>query len=143
MRPYGGAKFFRDWVRFGFLNVKMHNFPLFYLFWVISKKNCWLLSHFFFFKSSSGHLGQKSHLEKSKKTAIHFHLWISNLPPTPYTLWPKLINFTLRNFFYQNLLSPPPLSPYPLWSRLIIFLLISIYYFFIYFIMARFRTNTT
>ena len=32
MRPYGRAKFFRDFARFGFLNAKMHNLPLFYLF---------------------------------------------------------------------------------------------------------------
>ena len=35
LRPYGRAKIFRDCARFGFLNAKMHNLPLFYLFKVI------------------------------------------------------------------------------------------------------------
>ena len=39
MRLHGCAKFFRDSARFGFLNAKMHNLPLFYLFWVIFEKN--------------------------------------------------------------------------------------------------------
>ena len=32
MRPHGRAKVFRDCARFGFLNAKMHNLPLFHLF---------------------------------------------------------------------------------------------------------------
>jgi hypothetical protein len=35
VRPYGRAEFFRDCARFGFLDAKMHNLPLFYLFGVI------------------------------------------------------------------------------------------------------------
>ena len=40
VRPHGHAKFFRDRARFGFLNSKMHNLPLFYLFSVIFQTNC-------------------------------------------------------------------------------------------------------
>ena len=32
--PYGRAQFFRDCARFRLLNPKMHNLPLFYLFWI-------------------------------------------------------------------------------------------------------------
>ena len=35
MRQYGRAKIVSDCARFGFLNAKTHNLPLFYLFWVI------------------------------------------------------------------------------------------------------------
>ena len=46
MRPYGRAKFVRDCAKFGFLNEKMHNLPLFYLFGTLFKKNCVFLSLF-------------------------------------------------------------------------------------------------
>ena len=32
VRPYSRAKLFRDCARFWFLNARMHNLPLFYLF---------------------------------------------------------------------------------------------------------------
>ena len=35
VRPYGGAKIFRDCARFRVLKVKMHILSTFYLFWVI------------------------------------------------------------------------------------------------------------
>ena len=35
LRPQGRAKNFKDYARFGLLKAKMHNSPLFYLFWVI------------------------------------------------------------------------------------------------------------
>ena len=38
VQPHGRAKFFGDRARFGFLNAKMHNLPLFYLFGSFSKK---------------------------------------------------------------------------------------------------------
>ena len=42
MQAHGRAKVFRDCTRFGFLNAKMHNLPLFHLFWVSFKFLCWL-----------------------------------------------------------------------------------------------------
>ena len=46
VQPYGRAKFFRDCARFGFLNAKMHNRPLFNLFWVIFQKNLFVFGPF-------------------------------------------------------------------------------------------------
>ena len=58
MRPHGRAKFFRDRARFGFLNAKMHNLPLFYLFWVIFRKICLFLAHFVCAKLSNRNIGR-------------------------------------------------------------------------------------
>ena len=58
MRPHGRAKFFRDRARFGFLNAKMHNLPLFYLFWVIFWKICLFLAHFVCAKLSDRNIGR-------------------------------------------------------------------------------------
>ena len=58
VRPYGRAKFFRDCARFGFLNAKMHNLPLFYLFWVIFQKICLFLAYFVYAKLSDRNIGR-------------------------------------------------------------------------------------
>ena len=58
MRPYGRAKFFRDCARFGFLNKKMHNLPLFYLFGSLFKKICCFLALFVCAKLLNRNIGR-------------------------------------------------------------------------------------
>ena len=58
MRPHGRAKVFRDCARFGFLNAKMHNLPLFHLFWVSFQFLCWFLGHLVCAKLLNGNIGR-------------------------------------------------------------------------------------
>ena len=59
----GRAKFVRDYSRFGFVNAKMHNLPLFYLFLGnFSKSICWFLAHFVFAKLSNRNIGRPKNL---------------------------------------------------------------------------------
>ena len=51
-------KNFRDRARFLFLNAKMYNLPLFYLFWVIFRKICLFLAHFVCAKLSNWNIGR-------------------------------------------------------------------------------------
>ena len=71
----------------------------------------------------------------SKKNANYPHFVDERLTP-PYSLWPKLIIFTLRNFFYPHLLTPCLSCPYSLFLILMIII-------FSLLIMARYRLNTT
>ena len=57
MRPHGRAKVFRDCARFGFLNAKMHNLPLFHLFWVSFQFLCWFLGHLVCATLLNGNIG--------------------------------------------------------------------------------------
>ena len=58
MRPHGRAKVFRDCARFGFLNAKMANLPLFHLFWVSFHFLCWFLGHLVCAKLLNGNFGR-------------------------------------------------------------------------------------
>ena len=58
MRPHGRAKVFRDCARFGFLNAKMNNLPLFHLFWVSFNFLCWFLCHLVCAKLLNGNIGR-------------------------------------------------------------------------------------
>ena len=69
MRPHGRAKFFRDRARFGFLNSKMLNLPLFYLFWVIFLKICLFLAHFVCAKLSNRNIGRAKKIAFRKSEA--------------------------------------------------------------------------
>ena len=57
MRPHSRAKVFRDCARLGFWNAKMHNFPLFHLFWVSFQFLCWFLGHLVCAKILNGNIG--------------------------------------------------------------------------------------
>ena len=58
MRPHGRAKVFRDCARFGFLNAKLHNLPLFHLFWVSFQFLCWFLGHLVCAKLLNGNINR-------------------------------------------------------------------------------------
>ena len=78
MRPHGRAKVFRDCARFGFLNAKMHNLPLFHLFWVSFQFLCWFWGHLACAKRLNGNIG------RAKKFA--FRRSGHQLPPTGHLL---------------------------------------------------------
>ena len=82
MRPYGRAKFVRDCARFGFLNEKMHNLPLFYIFGSLLKKCCCFLALFVCAKLLNQNIGrakqivfrksaQRLTLSREKSAVIH------------------------------------------------------------------------
>ena len=76
MRPYGRAKFFRDCARFCFLNKKMHNLPLFYLFGSLFKKICCFLALFVCAKLLNRNIGRAKQIVFRKSascTAFHMH----------------------------------------------------------------------
>ena len=75
MRLYCRAKHFRDCARFGFLNAKMHNLPLFHLFWVSFQFLCWFLGHLVCAKLLNGNIGRAKKLAFRKSACFLKHFY--------------------------------------------------------------------
>ena len=106
MRPYGRAKFFRDCARFGFLNEKMHNLPLFYLFGSLFKKICCFLALFVCAKLLNRNIGRAKQIvfrKSAHKQFVFLRIILQDRLLTFSQLWSKYWGKLCADIFRDTL----------------------------------------